>query len=133
MEPIPAGHALALWSALHILLLLGLSLRVVQQRRRHGVAMGDGGVPELACAIRAFGNATEYIPMGLVGLAALTLAGAPSLAVHPAGLVLFGGRVAHGIGLSRSGEASRLRAAGVAATWGAYIYLAVALLFYALP
>ena len=43
------------------------------------------------------------------------------------------GRVAHGIGLSRSGEASRLRAAGVAATWGAYIYLAVALLFYALP
>ena len=45
MDPIPAGHALALWSALHILLLLGLSLLVVRQRRRHGVAMGDGGVP----------------------------------------------------------------------------------------
>jgi len=133
MDPIPAGHALALWAALHILLLLGLSLLVVRQRRRHGVALGDGGVPELIWAIRAFGNATEYIPMGLVGLAALTLAGAPPLAVHPAGLVLFGGRLAHAIGLSRSGEASPLRAGGVAATWGAYIYLAVALLFYALP
>ena len=118
MDPIPAGHALALWSALHILLLLALSLLVVRQRRRHGVALGDGGVPELAWAIRAFGNATEYIPMGLVGLAALTLAGAPPLAVHPAGLVLFGGRVAHAIGLSRSGDASPLRAGGVAATWG---------------
>ena len=53
MDLIPAGHALALWSALHILLLLGLSLLVVRQRRRHGVALGDGGVPELACAIRA--------------------------------------------------------------------------------
>ena len=133
MDPIPAGHALALWTALHLLLLLGLSLLVVRQRRRHGAALGDGGVPELACAIRAFGNATEYIPMGLVGLAALTLAGAPALAVHPAGLVLFGGRLTHAIVLSRSGEASPLRAAGVAITWGAYIYLAVALLFYALP
>jgi disulfide bond formation protein DsbB len=35
--------------------------------------------------------------------------------------------------LSRSGEASPLRAAGVAATWAAYIFLAAALLFYALP
>jgi uncharacterized protein len=71
--------------------------------------------------------------MGLVGLTALTLAGAPGLAVHIGGLVLFAGRVAHAIGLSRSGEASPLRAAGVAATWAAYIFLAVALLFYALP
>lgn len=133
MDPIPAGHALALWSALHLLLLLGLSLLVVRQRRRHGVALGDGGVEELARAIRAFGNASEYIPMGLVGLAALTLAGAPGLAVHIGGLVLFAGRAAHAVGLSRSAEASPLRAAGVAATWGAYIFLAAALLFYALP
>ena len=53
--------------------------------------------------------------------------------MHSGGLVLFAGRVAHAIGLSRSGEASPLRAAGVAATWAAYIFLAVALLFYALP
>ncbi|WP_397396418.1 MAPEG family protein [Phenylobacterium sp.] len=133
MDLIPAGHALALWCALHLLLLLGLSLLVVRQRRRHGVALGDGDVAELARAIRAFGNASEYIPMGLVGLTALTLAGAPGLAVHIGGLVLFAGRLAHAIGLSRSGEASPLRAAGVAATWAAYIFLAAALLFYALP
>ena len=41
--------------------------------------------------------------------------------------------LAHAIGLSRSGEASPLRAAGVAATWAAYIFLAAALLCYALP
>ena len=87
MDLIPAGHALALWSALHLLLLLGLSLLVVRQRRRHGVALGDGDVAELACAIRAFGNASEYIPMGLVGLTSLTLAGAPGLGLALSGEV----------------------------------------------
>ena len=62
MDPATSPHAAALWVGLHIFLLLTLSALVVRQRRRHHVELGDGGVPELERAIRAFGNAAEYAP-----------------------------------------------------------------------
>jgi hypothetical protein len=129
----PAAHACALWVGLHLILLLTLSVRVVRLRRHHGVVLGDAEIPELTQAIRAFGNASEYVPAGLIALGALTLAGADAWLVHAVGLVLFVGRVAHAIGLSRSGGASLPRAAGVLATWIAYLAAGVALLFYAIP
>ena len=58
-EVTPAAHAAALWVGLHLILMLVLSVRVVRQRRLHGVQLGDAEIPELAQAIRAFGNATE--------------------------------------------------------------------------
>ena len=132
-EITPAAHAAALWVGLCLILLLVLSVLVVRRRRRHGVALGDGDVPELAQAIRAFGNATEYVPGGLVALVALAVAGAQPLLIHAIGLMLFAGRVIHAVGLSRSGEASRARATGVLLTWIAYLAAGVALLFYAIP
>lgn len=133
MDVAASGHAAALWAGLHIVLLLVLSVLVVRQRQTHKVALGDEGVPELAQAIRAFGNATEYVPAALVGLAVLVLAGAPPLAIHVVGSVLFIGRVTHALGLSMSGGTSFPRAIGIVLTWLAYVMLAVALLFYALP
>jgi uncharacterized membrane protein YecN with MAPEG domain len=133
METAPAAHAAALWAGLHVVLLLTLSVLVVRQRRRHKVALGDGGVPSLEQAIRAFGNASEYVPAGMAALAVLAIAGAPSMVVHVAGLMLFTGRVVHAVGLSRSGGASSPRAIGVLLTWLAFIVCAVALLFYAVP
>jgi hypothetical protein len=106
---------------------------VVRQRRRHGVVLGDAAVPELTQAIRAFGNATEYVPAGLVALAVLAMVGAPPMLVHLTGLFLLVGRVSHAVGLSRSGGASVLRSAGVILTWLAYIVGAVTLIFYAIP
>lgn len=128
-----AAHAAALWAGLNLILLLVLSVRVVRLRRRHQVALGDGGVAELAHAVRAFGNATEYVPAALVGLALLAIVGAPAWLVHVSGAVLLFGRIAHAVGLSRSGGASLPRAAGVLATWIAYLVVGVALLFYAVP
>lgn len=133
MDIAASGHAAALWAGLHVVLLLVLSLLVVRQRQKHKVALGDEGVPELAQAIRAFGNASEYVPAGLVGLAVLVLAGAPPLAIHVLGVVLFAGRVIHAVGLSLSGGTSIARALGIVLTWLAYVMLGVALLFYALP
>ncbi|MCR5877496.1 MAPEG family protein [Phenylobacterium sp. J367] len=133
MDISASAHAAALWAGLHLILLLVLSARVVRQRRLHHVVFGDGGVPTLIQAIRAFGNASEYIPAGLVGLVVLAFAGAPPMVVHSVGLVLFAGRVAHAVGLSRSGEASLPRSIGVTLTWLAYLAAAVALLFYAIP
>ena len=133
MDPKDAAHAAALWAGLHLVLLLVLAVLVTRQRRKHGVEIGDGGAPALHQAIRAFGNATEYVPAALAGLGILALAGAPPLLIHPIGLTLFAGRVLHGFGLSRSTSATWPRAVGMLATWTAYIAMAAALLFYAIP
>jgi uncharacterized membrane protein YecN with MAPEG domain len=133
MDVTPAVHAAALWVGLCLLLLLVLSMQVVRQRRKHAVELGDAEIPELARAIRAFGNATEYVPGGLIALVVLAMAGANLMVVHAIGLTLFVGRAAHAVGLSRSGAASLPRAMGVTVTWIAYILAAVALLFYAIP
>ena len=90
-------------------------------------------MPALNQAIRAFGNATEYVPAALMGLGILAFAGAMPLVIHPIGFILFTGRVLHAVGLSRSGGISWPRTFGVLATWIAYIALAAALLFYAVP
>ncbi|MBI1405415.1 MAG: glutathione S-transferase [Caulobacter sp.] len=126
------GHAAALWVGLHLLLLLVLALMVVRQRQKHKVALGDEGIPELTQAIRAQGNAVEYIPAALIGLVVLELTGAPAVLVHVAGLTLFVGRTLHAIGLSNSGGVSMLRTLGVVATWLAYIFIIACCLFYAI-
>jgi uncharacterized protein len=128
-----AAHALALWVGVHLILMLVLAVLVTRQRRKHDISIGDGGVPDLEQAVRAFGNATEYVPAGLVALAALAFAGAPPLMIHPLGLILFLGRVLHAFGLSRSGGSSWARTIGVLATWIAYVAAAAALLFFAIP
>lgn len=133
MEITPAAHAAALWAGLNLVLMLVLSVRVVRLRRRHGVALGHGEHADLHHAIRAFANASEYVPAALVALAVLALVGAPAALVHVTGLVLLAGRTAHAVGLSRSGGASLPRAIGMVATWLAYLAAAVALLFYAIP
>lgn len=132
MNVVTSGHAAALWTGLHLLLLLVLSLLVVRQRQRHKVALGDGGIPELSQAIRAFGNATEYVPAALAGIVVLALVDAPQLAIHITGLLLFAGRILHSVGLSRSGGATFPRALGILFTWVAYVFASVALLFYAI-
>ncbi|MET0337655.1 MAG: MAPEG family protein [Caulobacter sp.] len=132
MNSLTSGPAAALWVGLHILLLLVLSVRVVRLRRRHKIALGDGGHADLALAIRAFGNATEYAPIGLIGLVIMAQVGAPALAVHLGGLLLFGGRLTHAIGLSNSGGASLPRAVGMLVSWIAFVFIAAVLLIYAI-
>ena len=127
-----AGDAVALWTGLHLVLLLVLSGLVVRQRRRHRIAIGDGGVPELARALRAFGNATEYVPGGLVALAALALAGAEPPIVHAIGATLFAGRVAHGVGLTLTAGPSIGRMVGMLLTWIAYLAAAICLLLFSM-
>ena len=132
MDTVSSAHAAALWTGLHLILLLVLSVMVVRLRQKHKIALGDEGIPELARAIRAFGNATEYVPAGLIALAVLAMNEDSALAVHIVGLLLFAGRLAHAIGLSNSGGNSLPRAIGIVLTWIAYVFAAVALLFYAI-
>ena len=131
--PPPAAHAAALWAGLNLILLLVLSVRVVRIRRKERIGLGHGDNPELERAVRAFGNASEYIPSALVALALLALLAAPAGLVHALGVTFTVGRVAHAVGLSRSGGATLPRAVGVIATWLVYLTAAVVLLVYAIP
>lgn len=130
-EVIASGKAVALWAGLHLLLLLVLSGLVVRQRRRHRVAIGDQGIPELFRAQRAFGNAVEYVPAGLIALAVLAQTGAGSTLVHAIGGLLFVGRLAHAVGLTITGGPSLGRIVGMVLTWVAWLVAAVSLLVFA--
>ncbi|HST92149.1 MAG TPA: MAPEG family protein [Brevundimonas sp.] len=100
MLEMTALHAASFWSGLLVLLLLGLAFRVISNRRRHRVLFGDGGVEQMTVATRAFGNAAEYIPVGVGALILIALLGYPAWVVHALGAVLFAGRLIHGVGLS---------------------------------
>jgi hypothetical protein len=128
----PALAAAALYAGLNGLLLLWLSTRVVRERMRTRISLGDGGDPTLNAAIRAHGNATENAPMILLMLTLAAAAGAPAAAVHAGGAALTAGRALHALALLRPGAPSGLRAAGMAMTYGAGLLSAVALVSYAL-
>lgn len=131
MDPNNSGHAAALWVGLNLLLLMLLSGLVVRLRQKHKIALGDGGVLELARAIRTFGNATEYVPTGMAALAVMAVVTAPPAAIHIVGFLLLAGRVIHAVGLYNTGGASIPRAVGIVLTWLGYLFAAVVLLVYA--
>jgi uncharacterized membrane protein YecN with MAPEG domain len=87
------------YAALLALLIVWLSLRVIKLRRAKKVRLGDGGEPELQVAIRAQGNATEYIPISLILLVLLELNGGHLAFVHSGGIALLAGRLLHARGL----------------------------------
>ena len=84
------------------LLLVFLSVTTIRMRMKHSAAFGDAGEQALTSAIRAHGNASEYIPAGLAGLTLLALSDSavlPAWFIHAAGLSLTGGRILHPIGM----------------------------------
>lgn len=111
----------AVYAALCALLILVLAGRVVLLRRATRTGLGDGGHDALARAIRAHGNAIEYIPVFLVMLLVLELNGSSGVVLHALGGTLLVARVLHGWGLSRSAGISFGRWYGTALTWLALI------------
>lgn len=125
-----AIQVVALWGGVLILWLLVLSGVTVRRRRRHLVAFGDGGNAELTAASRAFGNAAEYVPAGMIALVLLALIGAPVLLLHGVGGVLLAGRVIHALGLLFQKGPSLGRVSGMILTYVALLVAAVSLIAY---
>ena len=107
-----------LFAGVHALLLLALSAQVSRVRRRVKVGLGDKGDAALARAIRVQGNFIEYVPIALLLLALLELAGAPRAWLLAGGSALLLGRLLHAWGLSQSSGVSMGRFVGTALTWG---------------
>ncbi len=81
------------------LLFFWLSLRVSLIRMK-GPAPDEQAAQELRRAVRAQGNASEYIPLGLILLLVLEFQSAPGWIVHLSGLALLIGRLGHYVSFS---------------------------------
>ena len=90
--------------------------------------MGTGDDPALARAVRAHGNCSEYLPLGLVVLSAMELAGLAPWFLHLWGAAFVGGRIVHGAGFVRDDRDLRPRMAGMIGTLGSLGIGAAALL-----
>ncbi len=120
----------AIYAGINILLLLVLAVLVVGGRRKHKITLGDGGNTDFSRAIRAHGNAAEYIPAGLVGILMLALMepAAPLWLLHASGISLTLGRIIHAIGL-HTGTLNAGRMGGMVLTWLAYALIGGGLLY----
>lgn len=116
-DHLTAVQAASVWSGALILLMIVLSIRVVMSRRRLKVLFGDGGLDEMTLVTRTFGNAAEYIPVGIGALILLALTGNQTWVIHAVGGVLLIGRLVHGFGL-RFGKGPGIgRIIGMTLTW----------------
>jgi uncharacterized protein len=119
----------SIYAALAALWIVWLSLGVIKVRRARQVKLGDGNEPELQAAIRAQGNATEYIPIALILLVLLELNSAYAALIHVGGIALLAGRIVHAKGLLT--DNLRYRVLGMQTTIFTIIGLAVANVVYA--
>jgi uncharacterized membrane protein YecN with MAPEG domain len=119
----------ALYAGVNILILLALAVLVVMGRRKHKISLGDAGNEDFARAVRAHGNAAEYIPAGLVGILMLALLepAAPLWLLHVSGISLTAGRILHGFGL-HTGVLNAGRMLGMVLTWIAFALMGVGLI-----
>ena len=108
-----------IYAALCGLLLILLSHRVILQRQRLDVALGDDGEPRIRRAMRVQANFVEYAPVALILLALAELQGHAFWLLHGLGLLLVGGRLLHAFGVAREPENFRFRVAGMALTFSA--------------
>jgi uncharacterized membrane protein YecN with MAPEG domain len=122
----------ALYAGLMGLWLLGLAYAVIRQRRRNDVSIGDGGVDALAQAVRAHGNACEYIPMALILLGLAEGMGASGGVLHGFGSLLVAGRLLHGGYFLAGARVLKARVVGMILTMVVIAGLSVRLLVYGL-
>lgn len=109
--------AAGLWAALSLLLVLFLSARISGFRRRLRVSLGDGGDEGLNVAVRSFGNAVEYLPLGLIAVALVALVGYGAAIVHGLGAALVLGRVLHAWGMASAKQPAPGRMIGMVLTY----------------
>ena len=95
------------------LLILLLTIRVVQLRRRGGVVLGDNDDRALAKAIRGQANAAEQLPIALILMGLAELQGAGTLLLLLAAALLIAGRILHAIYFAIHGTHWRLRFYGM--------------------
>ena len=117
MPAIPAVPAItALYAALLGLLAATLTIRVIVKRVRLRVVASDGGLPDMAQAIRAHANFAEHVPLALLLITLAEMLGTWPVALHGLGIALVAARLLSAVGLSRSLGATNPRQSGAGLT-----------------
>lgn len=120
------------FAAILSLLLIVLSVRVGIVRYHKKIWLLDGGDEVLTRTLRVQGNFIEYVPIALVLLALVEMAGASTILVWGLGLGLLLSRLVHAMGLT-SNARSIGRGLGALGTFLVILIAAVWLLSHNLP
>ncbi|MBT8148343.1 MAG: glutathione S-transferase [Pseudomonadales bacterium] len=112
----------ALYAALLGLLFIPFTARVGIYRARNQINLGDGGDPELLKRIRGQANFVETVPLALLLIALMELAGASTTWLHVLGILLVTGRIAHYLQITGFVQPLLFRGGGMGAT--IFVYLA---------
>lgn len=86
-------------TAAAILINFWLSTRCAQVRSGENIWIGDGGSDLLTRRMRAQLNFAEQVPLTLVAIGAVELAGKGGVWLAPLGALFMAGRIAHAIGM----------------------------------
>jgi len=89
----------ASYIAFFLVMNIVLMYLIGQTRIAKKINLGDGGDPAMLSRIRAHGNFSETVPIGLLGLVAMAMLAAPVWALHVTGFGLVFGRVMHALGM----------------------------------
>lgn len=112
-------------AAVLTIIFIKLSFAVIGLRRKNKVGLGSGGYEDLERAIRAQGNFSEYVPLGVILIACLEANGAPWWLVAIPGITLIIGRVIHAKGINVPPPDFSKRVLGMKLTFGTLIALLV--------
>ena len=123
-----AFQVTSLYASILAVAAIVLSIIVSAKRGKYGVAIMDGGYPELTLWIRRHGNFAEAVPLALFMMALAEARGMTAMWLHLIGILLLISRLAHVCGLSHENPTEPLRIAGTVGTHftilGAVAYLA---------
>jgi len=111
-----------LFAAALALVNLWLGVRASAARVARKVMVGDGGDPLVQARMRAHANFNEYVPMALVLMALIEMAGGGATPLYVAGIVLVLARVLHPFGMERPAP-NPLRMIGIALTLAVMVAL----------
>jgi uncharacterized membrane protein YecN with MAPEG domain len=87
--------AVTIYVSIYTLIIVWLSIKVIKNRLKHRISVGDGGVQALQIAMAVQSNAIEYLPLALLLILVLELNGADAWLIHAFGMIFIVGRVYH--------------------------------------
>jgi uncharacterized protein len=108
-----------IFTSVCLILYLLLSVNAAMTRRRSGLAIGEKDNENLARAVRAHGNFSEYTPLFLISFVLLESVQASSNYLILVGLFFLLGRIFHAYSMFSKKEL--FRALGMILTFGPYL------------
>ena len=116
----------AFFSSILALIFYKLSINVIRLRRKYKVSLGSSKKnKDLNQAIRAHGNLSEFLPIGLILLACLEVNHLPKIVVFMCGLFFLIGRYLHATSFLKEEIDSSNRVLGMKITHWSIILMAI--------